>query len=76
MNRLAKALATPPDMEREASRQDQVDLAAYIVEMTSELARLAGEARMPMLAYFLNLARVEAQITVRENDLREPPRRL
>jgi hypothetical protein len=76
MNRLAKALATPPDREPETSRQDQADLAAYIVEMTGELARLAGEARMPMLAYFLNLARVEAQITVRENDLREPRRRL
>jgi hypothetical protein len=78
MNRLAKALVTPGpgDMGRVASPQDQADLAAYIVEMTGELARLAGEAGMPMLAYFLNLARVEAQITVRENDLREPRRGL
>ena len=36
--------------------------------MTGELARLAGEAGLPMLAYFLNLARVEAQIAVRETD--------
>jgi hypothetical protein len=42
--------------------------------MTAELARLAGGAGLPMLAYFLNLARVEAQIYTRENDLR-PPRR-
>ena len=76
MNRLAKALATPRDIEREATCQVQADLAAYIVEMTGELARLAGEAGMPMLAYFLNLARVEAQITVRESDLREPRRGL
>jgi len=55
----------------EASGQDRAALAAYIVEMTGELARLAGEAGMPMLAYFLNLARVEAQITVRERDLRD-----
>jgi len=48
--------------------RDQAELAAYIVEMTGELARLAGEAGLPMLAYFLNLARVEAQIAVRETD--------
>ncbi len=76
MNRLVKAVAAAPDLERQSSRQDQADLAAYIAEMTGELAQLAGEAGMPMLAYFLNLARVEAQITVRENDLREPRRGL
>jgi hypothetical protein len=38
--------------------------------MTAELAGLAGKAHLPMLAYFLNLARVEAQIYVRENDVR------
>jgi len=42
--------------------------------MTTELAGLAGKARLPMLAYFLNLARVEAQIYARENDTRESAR--
>jgi hypothetical protein len=50
---------------------DAASLAAYIAEMTGELAGLAGKAGLPMLAYFLNLARVEAQIYARENDARE-----
>jgi len=49
-------------------RQDRAELAAYIAEMTAELARLAQGAELPMLAYFLNLARVEAQIAARETD--------
>lgn len=40
-------------------------LAAYIADMAAELARLAGEADMPMLCYFLNLARVEADFHVK-----------
>lgn len=43
------------------------ELAAYIADMTSELAGLAGRRQMPMLAYFLNLARVEAEMQAREN---------
>jgi len=69
MKIFTEVLATRRDRSEETPRQDQTALAAYIVEMTGELARLAGEAGMPMLAYFLNLARVEAQITVRERDL-------
>jgi len=68
MTGLAKSLASQADKSFDAPRQDQAELAAYIVEMTVELARLAGEAGLPMLAYFLNLARVEAQIAVRETD--------
>jgi hypothetical protein len=30
--------------------------------MTAELSSLAGKAGMPMLCYFLNLARVEADM--------------
>ncbi len=70
-----KAFKEVPAPHREgngdASHRDREELAAYIVEMTGELARLAGEAGLPMLAYFLNLARVEAQITVRERQVRD-----
>ncbi len=69
MNGLPKSLASRGGEKAETSRHDQADIAAYIVEMTAELARLAGEAGLPMLAYFLNLACVEAQITAREGDL-------
>ncbi len=51
--------------------EDAASLAAYIAEMTTELAGLAGKALLPMLAYFLNLARVEAQNYARENGARE-----
>lgn len=76
MNGLAKPLANPPEGDGAGPHPSQADLAAYIVEMTGELARLAGEAGLPMLAYFLNLAHVEAQIAVRDHDLLPPRRRL
>lgn len=50
---------------------DSAALAAYIAEMSAELATLAGRGNLPMLAYFLNLARVEAQIYARENGCNE-----
>ncbi len=40
--------------------KDNAALAAYIANMSGELAALAGRAQLPMLAYFLNLARAEA----------------
>jgi hypothetical protein len=50
------------DDERQPPNDGGASLAAYIAEMSAELAMLAGRAQLPMLAYFLNLARVEAQI--------------
>jgi hypothetical protein len=55
----------PP--ESAASAQATASLAAYIADMSAELAALAGRSQMPMLAYFLNLARVEAEIRSRES---------
>lgn len=48
------------------SAQDSAALVSYIADMAGELAQLAGGAQMPMLAYFLNLARVEAEMQARE----------
>ncbi len=74
MVKLARTAATQSvaqnDCEGPCSANDSASLAAYIADMTAELAGLAGEARLPMLAYFLNLARVEAQIYARENGAR------
>ena len=71
----AKRSAAQNNGETSPSADDSASLAAYIADMTAELAGLAGNARLPMLAYFLNLARVEAQIYAREyareNDSRE-----
>jgi hypothetical protein len=49
-----------------ASPEGDAALASYIAEMSAELAKLAGRGGMPMLAYFLNLARVEAETRARE----------
>lgn len=40
--------------------------AAYIAEMAAEMAIMAGRAELSMLAYFLRLARVEAESKARE----------
>jgi hypothetical protein len=68
------SLARRNPEEQSSPAEDAASLAAYIADMTAELAGLAGKARLPMLAYFLNLARVEAQIYARENDSRESAR--
>ena len=44
--------------QREASR----DVAAYIAEMTDELHAMAASAGLPVLAQFLAIARLEAQM--------------
>jgi hypothetical protein len=66
-----QSLARHNPKKQSSATEDAASLAAYIAEMAAELAGLAGNARLPMLAYFLNLARVEAQIYARENDTRE-----
>ncbi|MFT4098427.1 MAG: hypothetical protein QM651_15015 [Rhodoblastus sp.] len=48
-------LPTPRERERE-------DMLRYISGITGELAAMAGAAHMPMLTYFLNMARVEAEM--------------
>lgn len=40
---------------------DAANVAEYIADMTGELARLAGSARLDTLNYFLNMARMEAE---------------
>ncbi len=46
--------------------EDAAAMASYIADMASELSQLAGRAEMPMVAYFLSLARVEAEMRSRE----------
>lgn len=48
------------------SAEELATLAKYIADMAAELSQMAGGANMPMLAYFLNLARVEAEMQARE----------
>jgi hypothetical protein len=41
------------------------DLAAYVADMAAELSLMTGRARWPLLTYFLNMARVEAESQMR-----------
>jgi hypothetical protein len=50
----------------QTAAQNAASMAGYIADMSSELSNLANEAELPMVAYFLNLARVEAEIRSRE----------
>jgi len=60
---------TPPRRARApANARKRADVAHYITEITSELSKMAGDADMPMLVYFLNLARVEAETIARTTD--------
>ena len=43
------------------SPEAAAELARYISQMTAELAGMAGAARLEMLAYFLDMARNEAE---------------
>jgi len=42
------------------------DAAEYIAQMTAELARIARTARLESLAYFLEMARIEAATCLRQ----------
>ena len=46
-----------PEVARETAR--------YIAQLTAEMAGMAGAARLEMLAYFLDMARNEAEIMAR-----------
>jgi hypothetical protein len=48
--------------------KDAAGVAEYIAAITAELAGMAGGARLDMLTYFLNMARLEAEFHMRRQD--------
>jgi len=67
MSRRKIATASPHIGELATARErERADMLRYISDMTGELASIAGAARMPMLTYFLNMARVEAEMQLNE----------
>ena len=52
---------------RRQDRESDAEIAGYIGQMTSELATMASTARLDLLAYFLNLARLEAEVVQRRH---------
>ncbi|WP_442753543.1 hypothetical protein ACNHKD_11070 [Methylocystis sp. JAN1] len=65
MSKAPAKYAERANIERR-SDEDAAAMASYIADMASELSQLAGRAEMPMVAYFLSLARVEAEMRSRE----------
>ena len=66
---MARPIAQGADPSQKPDRraeEDAASLANYIADMSSELSQLAAGADLPMVAYFLNLARAEAEIRARE----------
>ena len=52
--------------EDKKASEEAASIASYIADMTDEMAKLANRCDMPMLCYFLNLARAEADMLARE----------
>ena len=48
------------------TNEEAASIASYIADMSDEMAKLASRCDMPMLCYFLNLARAEADMRARE----------
>jgi hypothetical protein len=48
----------------DASPQHAAHVAEYIANMSAELAKMAGDARLTTLNYFLDMARAEAESQV------------
>ncbi len=44
------------------------EVARYIVQMTNELSGMARSANMELLAYFLDMSRVEANVQLQRNE--------
>lgn len=67
MSKSAKATTA----EMNAQETSTASLAVYIAQMAGELATMADRSELTMLAYFLNLARVEAEANSREHAVEE-----
>ncbi len=52
--------------ENAKANEEAASIASYIADMADEMAKLASRCDMPMLCYFLNLARAEADMRARE----------
>ena len=53
--------------DRQDRQEAEAELAGYIAQMTGELASMASGARFDMIAYFLSLARMEAEMVARRH---------
>ncbi len=50
----------------EPETEPAAEVAGYIAQLTREMAGMATQARFEMLAYFLNMAQIEAEMIARK----------
>jgi hypothetical protein len=55
--------------EPDAVEGSAEETARYIADMVGALAAMAGEARLDLLTYLLNMARVEAELQARQTEM-------
>jgi hypothetical protein len=60
-----------PTLHNDASDQHAAHVAEYIANMSAELAKMAGDAQLGALNYFLDLARAEAESQIYKSN--SPP---
>lgn len=48
-----------------SSTEEALDVARYVTDMTAQLEAMASAARLELLAYFLGMAKAEAELFVR-----------
>ncbi len=56
------------DQLDEACEGSAEETARYIADMVGALAAMAGEAKLDLLTYLLNMARVEAELQARQSE--------
>lgn len=67
-----RAKPTPPPQihkhsasDRQSRLEAEAEIASYIAQLSGEMSALAETSRLDLLAYFLSLARLEAETIVR-----------
>jgi len=70
------AISDVADFSYETDEEDGAagsaeETARYIADMVGAMASMAGEARLDLLTYLLNMARVEAELQARQSETLE-----
>ena len=61
-----EALSRLPEIPEPANEAMALESAKYIAQMSAELAGIARASNLDLLAYFLDMARVEANSSIRK----------
>ncbi len=64
-----------PAQTRQERRESEAEVATYIAQLTAEMGAMASAARLDLVAYFLSLAKMEAETVARRHimeDLESP----